>query len=150
MDALCKKNRQGNMWKPCLELRKNRFFSFMKIKKMKNKSKKVEIWHGAMNWHQNAVVKLEMVWRLLPCRVFTNRAISDEDSSFREGTAYILRDSWGIFFVWTWYSFVWSTYAMKSLQRKFGIFWDLFAIFKRFTAFSLHLMQVIQIWTTST
>ena len=46
--------------------------------------------------------------------------------------------------------FVWSTYAMKSLPCKFDIFRGSFAISKWYTAFSLHLMQEIQIWTTST
>ena len=41
-----------------LEPSKNGFFLFSKITKMGNKTDKVENCHGAMNWHQNAVVKI--------------------------------------------------------------------------------------------
>ena len=113
---------------------------------MENKSEKVEIWHGAMNWHHNAVVK---IWNGLE----TVAILSLHKSSHlrwrfvvSRGNRLNVRDSWGIFFVYMIF-FVWSTYAMKSLPCRFGIFRGSFAIFKWFTMFSLHLMQVIQIWT---
>ena len=47
-DAICKKNHKGNMQNNCVEPPQKWTFSLPKILKMKNKSKKIEIWHGAI------------------------------------------------------------------------------------------------------
>ena len=56
--AICKENRKGDMQKYCVEPPQKWTFSFPKIMKLKNKSETVQIWHGAMIWLHNAVVKI--------------------------------------------------------------------------------------------